>query len=182
MLIAYIILLCYGIYEETPSLKHSIEYSQSISIPYNFVLECILFGASGVPGSGVSCQNRVVQENPHLVKIALDNITVTNKNYVVLYVYFTEDVRLSGNGNPNLRLSAYDSGFDSIRPWGLIQNCCGFAKSSRRKFKDEMPIIPFDNIGTKNNDYITRKEFESLMVYLKDYVVDIGHLEAMKKE
>jgi hypothetical protein len=122
---------------------------------------------------------------------ALYAILFGNQFYLILFNSFFISIHFI-----QLILNYFKLGFDSIKPWGLIQSCCcRISKTSKNELRRSLPIIPFvsrkdsfnDSYDHKNiendnnNNSVTREEFESLLIYLKDYVVDVSSLESLAK-
>ncbi|CAG8598639.1 8112_t:CDS:2 [Rhizophagus irregularis] len=89
---------------------------------------------------------------------------------------------------------AFLFGANTLRPWGAVQSyCCGFSRSTQKKLKDALPIIPF--FDTTHNDnfknYSPDRELSlaernelrisGLELFLQEYVVDVHYLDGIRK-
>ncbi|PKY49271.1 hypothetical protein RhiirA4_465184 [Rhizophagus irregularis] len=88
---------------------------------------------------------------------------------------------------------AFLFGANTLRPWGAVQSyCCGFSRSTQKKLKNALPIIPF--FDTTHNDHFKnyspdrelslaeRNELRisGLELFLQEYVVDVHYLDGIR--
>ncbi|RGB23699.1 hypothetical protein C1646_774134 [Rhizophagus diaphanus] len=88
---------------------------------------------------------------------------------------------------------AFLYGANTLRPWGAVQSyCCGFSRSTQKKLKNALPIIPF--FDTTHNDnfknYSPDRELSlaernelrisGLELFLQEYVVDVHYLDGIR--
>ena len=73
-----------------------------------------------------------------------------------------------------------------MEPWGIVQNCC-CRKNSKQKLRNELSMIPLmvdggfvdDFKGEREELEELQKTVDSLQTFLRDYVVDVQHLEKL---
>uniref|UniRef100_U9SRW1 Uncharacterized protein n=1 Tax=Rhizophagus irregularis (strain DAOM 181602 / DAOM 197198 / MUCL 43194) TaxID=747089 RepID=U9SRW1_RHIID len=116
-------------------------------------------------------------------------------------IYYKNLSELSVYDNSILTLNRYSvepsqikDSANTLRPWGAVQSyCCGFSRSTQKKLKDALPIIPF--FDTTHNDnfknYSPDRELSlaernelrisGLELFLQEYVVDVHYLDGIRK-
>ncbi|CAG8511877.1 15570_t:CDS:2, partial [Funneliformis caledonium] len=68
-------------------------------------------------------------------------------------------------------------GVDMIRPWGCVQQYCCNLTRYHNKLKKTLPTIPFVDPSPSQNVKELQDRLNALEFVLKEYVVDVKHLE-----
>ncbi|CAI2171783.1 19869_t:CDS:2 [Funneliformis geosporum] len=72
-------------------------------------------------------------------------------------------------------------GVDMIRPWGCVQLYCCNLSRFHNKLKQTLPTIPLVDPSPSQDVKVLQDRLSALEIFLKEYVIDVKHLENIKK-
>ncbi|CAG8651398.1 10170_t:CDS:10 [Funneliformis caledonium] len=126
------------------------------------------------------------------ITLTVQNFLITKETELRHETNFSMLALVGGAWSLAAALYAALFGVDLIRPWGWVQfYCCGVRKKARNKLIKSLPVIPLINNSERPQPPTSRdisrdehaalqRRVDALEVFLREYVVDVNYLEAVR--